>query len=387
MSQPEGRPGVDEHGISGAGHGERGGEAGAAAAGRPPGFGVGGEGGEGAGSAGARDQASQGQAAGVQQPPSPGELTRERSPLYHAQHAPRYQRQQLIRDYQAAYDCRLIVMIGPIFGYSIEYFEELLYDAAPDQNLHLMLVSPGGDGEVAVRLVRMAQARCAHMTVIVPDEAKSAATLLALGAHEILMGPTSDLGPVDPQFPVGDFDLVSAKDMIAAVERALDDVAQRPDTYPLHASLLADVGALKVEQARSALARTDDLVREALSSNPDRGNDEVDELVQRLHEPLIGHRKSTRRSLAPGTRRNSASPSPSATLRQTSGGASGGYGCTITCSDPLRSTRTSTSLRSRHPSEAPKEDFQTIDAYRAARRSSRHGAPSGSSDGAWHSPP
>jgi len=150
-----------------------------------------------------------------------------------------------------------------------------------------MLVSPGGDGEVAVRLVRAAQARCARLTVIVPDYAKSAATLLALGAHEILMGPTSDLGPVDPQFQLGEFDLVSVKDMIAAVERALDDVAGRPDTYPLHASLLADVGALKVEQARSALARTDDLVREALSSNPERGSGDVDELVQRLHEPLI----------------------------------------------------------------------------------------------------
>jgi hypothetical protein len=144
-----------------------------------------------------------------------------------------------------------------------------------------------------------AQARCARLTVIVPDYAKSAATLLALGAHEILMGPTSDLRPVDPQFQLSEFDLVSAKDMIAAVERALDDVAERPDTYPLHASLLADVGALKAEQARSALARTDDLVREALSSHPERGSDDVDELVQRLHEPLIEALRSMQQSSAP----------------------------------------------------------------------------------------
>jgi ClpP class serine protease len=178
-------------------------------------------------------------------------------------------------------------MIDAIFGYSVEYFEELLFDASPGQDLHLLLVSPGGDGEVAVRLVRAAQARCKTLTVIVPDYAKSAATLLALGAHEILMGPASDLGPVDPQFQFGDYDLVSAKDIIAAVERALDDVAARPDTYPLHSALLADVNALKVEQARSALARTDDLVREALMSNPDRGAPEIADLVRRLHEPLI----------------------------------------------------------------------------------------------------
>ena len=177
-------------------------------------------------------------------------------------------------------------MIDAIFSVSIELFEELLFNASPDQDLHLMLVSPGGDGEVAVRLVRAAQARCRWLTVIVPDYAKSAATLLALGAHEILMGPTSDLGPVDPQFEFDD-ELVSAKDIIAAVEKALDDVALRPDTYPLHSALLADVNALKVEQARSALARTDDLVREALQSNPRHSERDVDDLVKRLHEPLI----------------------------------------------------------------------------------------------------
>ena len=178
-------------------------------------------------------------------------------------------------------------MIGPIFSYSVIYFEELLFDALPETDLHLMLSSPGGDGEVAVRLVRAAQARCKRLTVIVPDQAKSAATLLCLGAHEILMGPTSDLGPVDPQFPFGDYDLVSAKDIIAAVERALNDVADRPDTYALHSAMLSEVNALKVEQARSALARTDDLVREALQSNPDRNRQETEDLVKALHEPLI----------------------------------------------------------------------------------------------------
>jgi hypothetical protein len=210
-----------------------------------------------------------------------------RSPLYYAQHAQRYQRQQLIRDYQLALDCRLVVMIDAIFAYSVQYFEELLFNASADQPLHLLLWSPGGDGEVAVRLVRSAQARCSELTVIVPDIAKSAATLLALGADKILMGPASDLGPVDPQFRIGEYDLVSAKDIIAAVERALDDVADRPDTFPLHSGLLADVNALRVQQARSSLDRTDDLVREALLSNPRRSEADVAQLAERLHEPLI----------------------------------------------------------------------------------------------------
>ena len=168
--------------------------------------------------------------------------------------------------------------------------EELLYDADPGRPMHLMLDSPGGDGETAVRMVRSAQARTSELTVIVPNQAKSAATILAMGAHRILMGPTSDLGPVDPQFQVGEGNnrtLVSAKDIIAAVDSAEKAIAANPDTYTLHASLLTEVDALKVQQARSALARTDDLVEEALRSHPGRTEKDVASLKKKLKKPLI----------------------------------------------------------------------------------------------------
>ena len=177
-----------------------------------------------------------------------------------------------------------------LFGDSAILLEELLYDADPEQDLQMILYSPGGDGELAVRMVRSLQARCRELTVVVPDQAKSAATILAMGAHKILMGPTSDLGPVDPQFQVGSpghTGLVSAKDMIAAVEAAERAVAAKPDTFPLHAALLSDVTALQVQQARSSLLRTGDLVKEALKSHPGRSQAEVETLYRRLRKPLI----------------------------------------------------------------------------------------------------
>ncbi|MBA2357196.1 MAG: hypothetical protein H0V84_02070 [Actinobacteria bacterium] len=177
------------------------------------------------------------------------------SPLFHAQQADRYERQQLIADYESLYNCRLIVMIDAIFPYSVTPFEELIYDNRTDRDVHLILATPGGDGETAVRLVRAAQARCKELTVIVPDVAKSAGTLLALGAHWILMGPASDLGPIDPQFQFPDGSLVAAKDMIAAVDDATKKVQAAPATYPIHAALLSDVSALMVQQARSELLR------------------------------------------------------------------------------------------------------------------------------------
>ena len=123
--------------------------------------------------------------------------------------------------------------------------------------------------------------------MIVPDQAKSAGTLFALGADHLYLGPTSDLGPVDPQFPLGEGQLAAAKSIIAAVEEAERRVEENPQTYPLHASLLSDISALMVQQARDALARAGDQLREALACATNRSPDQVNQMTENLHAPLI----------------------------------------------------------------------------------------------------
>jgi serine dehydrogenase proteinase len=212
----------------------------------------------------------------------------KQSPLFHAQHAERYDRQRLIGEYEERFNCRLVVVVDAIFPAIITLFEEVICDADPARDLHLLLDTPGGHGESAIRLVRQAQSRCRELTLIVPNQAKSAGTLLAMGAHHILMGPTSDLGPVDPQFesPEGT-GLYSAKDLIAAVDNAEAALAENPDSYPVHVSLLADVNAVMVQQARSALERSGDLVKEALRSNPDRSPEDAEKIAEAVQQKLI----------------------------------------------------------------------------------------------------
>ena len=213
------------------------------------------------------------------------------SPVFRAVNADRYERQSMIAAYQQAFCCRLTVMVGPIFDDNITLLEDLIYDADPNEDLHLMLASSGGDGEVAVRLARSIQARCREFTVIVPNQAKSAATLLALGAHHIVMAPHSDLGPVDAQFMLGNR-YVSAKDIIAAVDNATAQVEIAPDTYPYYVSMLSDITGIMAQEARSALGRSEDLLHEALRSNPDRTEDEIANLSEKLKEPLIDRPQS-----------------------------------------------------------------------------------------------
>lgn len=211
-----------------------------------------------------------------------------RSPQYAAIHAPRYERQTLIRQYQDEHKCRLIVVSDILMPNSVALFEETLHGANPSEDLHVMLATPGGDGETAIRLARQAQSRCNTLTVIVPDQAKSAGTLFALGADHIYMGPTSDLGPVDPQLLLPDGSLGAARAIIAAVEDAEERIQANPNTYPLHVALLADVSALMVQQARDALARTAAQVREALLCVQTRTKCGVKKMAKNLDGHLIG---------------------------------------------------------------------------------------------------
>ncbi len=214
-----------------------------------------------------------------------------RTPLYEAFHSDRYERQALIRQYQDHNDCRLIVVRDILFPDSITYFEDTLFGARSTQDLHVMLSTPGGHGETALRMVRQAQSRCRALTVIVPDQAKSAGTLFALGADRIYMGPASDLGPVDPQLMLPDGSLCSAKAIIAATKRAEESVRAHPATHTFHLAQLAPITALMVQQARDQLARTDDLVRETLAAVQARSESETEDLAKALKDPLIEESK------------------------------------------------------------------------------------------------
>jgi ClpP class serine protease len=65
--------------------------------------------------------------------------------------------------------------------------------------LDLILETPGGAGEVAEDFVCRIREQYERVAVIIPGWAKSAGTIVAMGADEILMGPTSALGPIDAQ--------------------------------------------------------------------------------------------------------------------------------------------------------------------------------------------
>lgn len=67
-----------------------------------------------------------------------------------------------------------------------------------NKNIDLFLYSTGGDTMVPWRLVSMIREYCEQFSVLVPYKAHSAATMIALGADEVVMSDLSELSPIDP---------------------------------------------------------------------------------------------------------------------------------------------------------------------------------------------
>jgi len=70
------------------------------------------------------------------------------------------------------------------------------------RELDLILHSPGGSPQAAEQMLEYLRTQFDYIRAIVPLQAKSAATMIALGCDEILMGDHSELGPIDPQIVV-----------------------------------------------------------------------------------------------------------------------------------------------------------------------------------------
>jgi hypothetical protein len=70
---------------------------------------------------------------------------------------------------------------------------------AANEPIALLVDSPGGSAQAAYRIAALLQSHCGRFTALIPNRAKSAATLLTLGAETIILGRQAELGPLDAQ--------------------------------------------------------------------------------------------------------------------------------------------------------------------------------------------
>ncbi len=78
-------------------------------------------------------------------------------------------------------------------------FIEFIAENQSSSELTLILVTPGGNPDAAYKIARYIQSVYADFRCFVPGLCKSAGTLLAIGANELIFSPYGELGPLDVQ--------------------------------------------------------------------------------------------------------------------------------------------------------------------------------------------
>ncbi|MBI4689487.1 MAG: hypothetical protein HY754_04350 [Nitrospirae bacterium] len=81
---------------------------------------------------------------------------------------------------------------------TIPIFYKHLSKIGSTNKIDLFIFSTGGDTILPWRLVSLIREYCRNFGVLIPYKAHSAATLIALGADEIMMGTLGELSPIDP---------------------------------------------------------------------------------------------------------------------------------------------------------------------------------------------
>jgi len=115
-------------------------------------------------------------------------------------------------------------------------------NTSKEKDVLLILLSGGGTIEPAYQISKLCKSFSKDKFVVtVPRHAKSAATLIAIGADEIHMGPLGQLGPIDPQ--LGGLPALG-------VSQALESIASLSERFPGSSEMFARYLrlALTVEQ-------------------------------------------------------------------------------------------------------------------------------------------
>jgi hypothetical protein len=99
---------------------------------------------------------------------------------------------------------------------------------AKTEAIDLLIASYGGDPMVAWRISTLLRQRVQKVSVLIPQSAYSAATLVALGANEIFIHPNGHLGPVDMQIAMksdtGQSRMFSTEDISAFLDFVRDNL-------------------------------------------------------------------------------------------------------------------------------------------------------------------
>jgi hypothetical protein len=152
-----------------------------------------------------------------------------------------------------------------------------------DKAADVLIYSPGGLPDAADSIVQILRSKFEDIRFIIPSVAKSAATMIALSGHHLMMEHNAELGPIDPQFRLVKADNTSvnapAQAIIDQFEKAQDIIGKDPKKLAAWIPILQQYGPALYQQCLNAIELSKRYVFEWLKTGMFKPKDDTPEAV------------------------------------------------------------------------------------------------------------
>ncbi len=137
-------------------------------------------------------------------------------------------------------------------------------DSLETDKIDIILETPGGSAEVVEDRAGRIRRRCSHVAIAVPGYAKSAGTIMVMGADEILMDPASALGPIDAQILQGG-KRFSAHAFLQGLEKIKEEADEQKALNRAYVPILVNISPGEIQSCENSLNFSKTLVTEWVS--------------------------------------------------------------------------------------------------------------------------
>lgn len=156
--------------------------------------------------------------------------------------------------------------------------------------LDLIIHSPSGSAEATEQIVSYLRSKFKHIRAIIPQNAMSAATMLACACDEIIMGKHSALGPIDPQMGIvsntGARYFIPAQSILDEFEQAKQEVSQNPSLATLWVTRINSYPHGFFKKCEDTIALSKEMVRKWLNAYMFKGDKPEDKKGAKISEWL-----------------------------------------------------------------------------------------------------
>lgn len=131
------------------------------------------------------------------------------------------------------------------------------------KDIDIILETPGGVAEIVEDFVNLIRKNHDHVGIIVPGTAKSAGTIFAMAADELLMGSLSALGPIDAQI-LSNGKRFSADAFLEGLKKIRDDAAKNKKLELAYIPMLQNLSPGEIQEFENAQKFSKTLVKKWL---------------------------------------------------------------------------------------------------------------------------